>query len=257
MALPVPIGDAAQDADADRVKAWLDGGGDVNDVDKDGYTLLNCCAVGYRDDNTMMEIGHAHVSLARTLIALGADVNIPETAGPQGSGTTPLHNASRGQGVASLDMVKLLLDAKANPNARCSDGDTPLKRAIEETGDLETTLAISRMLLRSGASLDCDKRSSGELISAEDIMSHYYGEGDDESSGYNETVVALKALFAGVRKHGTYKRYMRAPHRDVLAVRGLAQRGKLRTDHPVLAFLAKQGDNGVVWHILSYWRPDN
>ena len=88
-------------------------------------------------------------------------------------------------------------------------------------------------------------------------MSHYYGEGDDESSGYNETVVALKALFAGVRKHGTYKRYMRAPHRDVLAVRGLAQRGKLRTDHPVLAFLAKQGDNGVVWHILSYWRPDN
>ena len=29
----------------------------------------------------------------------------------------------------------------------------------------------------------------------------------------------------------------------------------LRTDHPVLAFLAKQGDNGVVWHILTYWRP--
>ena len=50
---------------------------------------------------------------------------------------------------------------------------------------------------------------------------------------------------------------MRAPHRDFLAVRGLAQRGKLRTDHSALGFLAKQGDNGVVWHILSYWRPDN
>ena len=48
---------------------------------------------------------------------------------------------------------------------------------------------------------------------------------------------------------------MRAPQREMLAVRGLAQRGKLRTDHPVLAFLAKQGDNGVVWHILTYWRP--
>jgi hypothetical protein len=74
---------------------------------------------------------------------------------------------------------------------------------------------------------------------------------------YNEHWIAIKALVAGVRKHGTYKRHMRAPHREVLAVRGLAQRGKLRTDHPALAFLAKQGDNGAVWHILSYWRPDN
>ena len=71
----------------------------------------------------------------------------------------------------------------------------------------------------------------------------------------DETVVAIKTLIAGVRKHGTYQKYMRAPHREFLAVRGLAQRCKLLTDHPVLAFLAKQGDNGVVWHILTYWRP--
>ena len=253
MVLPVPIGDAAQDTDADRVNAWLDGGGDVNDVDKDGYTLLNCCACGSRDD---MDILDAHVSLARTLIARGADVNIPENDGR----TTPLHNASRGLGEAPLDMVRLLLDdAKANPNARCSDGNTPLKRAIEDTVDADTTLAIVRMLLRSGASLDCERRPSGEIINAEDIIRNYYADSDDdeESSGYSESVIALKALIAGVRKHGTYKRYMRAPHREVLAVRGLAQRGKLRTDHSALSFLAKQGDNGVVWHVLSYWRPDN
>ena len=92
-------------------------------------------------------------------------------------------------------------------------------------------------------------------------MSRCYDDSDDEDENYSDeyraSVIALKALIAGVRKHGTYKKYMRAPHRDVLAVRGLAQRGKLRTDHPALAFLAKQGDNGVVWHILSYWRPDN
>ena len=57
-----------------------------------------------------------------------------------------------------------------------------------------------------------------------------------------------------VRKHGSYKRYMRAPHRDVLACRGLAQRGKLSTEHRALNFLAKQGDNGTVWTVLSYWR---
>ena len=73
----------------------------------------------------------------------------------------------------------------------------------------------------------------------------------------NEDWRAIKRLVAGVRKYGTYKRYMRAPHRDVLAVRGLAQRGKLRTDDSVLNFLARLGDNGVVWHVLSFWRATN
>ena len=51
---------------------------------------------------------------------------------------------------------------------------------------------------------------------------------------------------------------MRAPHRDVLACRGLAQRGKLRTEHRALNFIARQGDNGIVWNILSFWRdPDD
>ena len=75
--------------------------------------------------------------------------------------------------------------------------------------------------------------------------------------GRNEHWLATKRLIAGVHKYGTFKRYMRAPHRDVLAVRGLAQRGKLRTDDPVLNFLARLGDNGVVWHVLSFWRATN
>ena len=69
-----------------------------------------------------------------------------------------------------------------------------------------------------------------------------------------ENIRAVKSLLDGVRKHGSYKRYMRAPHRDVLACRGLAQRGKLSTEHRALNFLAKQGDNGIVWTVLSYWR---
>ena len=64
-------------------------------------------------------------------------------------------------------------------------------------------------------------------------------------------------IVAGVRQHGSYKRYARSFHRDVLAVRGLAQRGKLRTDDSVLNFLARLGDNGVVWHVLSFWRATN
>ena len=50
-----------------------------------------------------------------------------------------------------------------------------------------------------------------------------------------------------------------------LAVRGLAQRGKLAVqlaitaraarENPALNFIARLGDNGVCWHILTYWRP--
>ena len=61
-------------------------------------------------------------------------------------------------------------------------------------------------------------------------------------------------IVAGVRKYGTYKKYMRAPHREFLALRGLAQRGKLSTEHRALNFIAKLGERGVVWHILTYWR---
>ena len=103
------------------------------------------------------------------------------------------------------------------------------------------------MLLRAGASLD-DEAAENGYKAAEDIVKNYYGNSD------NEATVAIKALIAGVRKYGTYKRYMCAPHRDVLACRGLAMRGKLQTDDRALAFLAKQGDNGIVWNILSYWR---
>ena len=38
----------------------------------------------------------------------------------------------------------------------------------------------------------------------------------------NEHWYAIKRLVAGVRQHGSYKRYARSFHRDVLAVRGLA-----------------------------------
>ena len=41
MVLPQEIGDAAQAADAARVKAWLDSGGDVNDVDENECALLH------------------------------------------------------------------------------------------------------------------------------------------------------------------------------------------------------------------------
>ena len=262
MVLPVEVGDAAmrcEPADSARVQAWLDSGGDVNDITWDGFTLLNCCASAH------YEINGAHISLARTLIALGADVNIGD-----GYRSTPLHNACLGHGVASLDMIRLLLDAKANPNAKDEYGrnvggvnnlhmkTTPLFHAIHsivpphyESPHYEFRPRITRILLRAGASLDsCNTDETiEEVMQARETTAPALLESDHW--------LATKALIADVRKHGTYKKYMRAPHRDVLTMRGLAQRGKLQTDHRALNFLAMQGDNGIVWNILSYWRATN
>ena len=37
----------------------------------------------------------------------------------------------------------------------------------------------------------------------------------------------------------------------------IGQRGKLTTENSVLNFIARLGDNGVCWHILSFWRATN
>ena len=148
-----------------------------------------------------------------------------------------------------MDMLSLLLTAKANVNAQDFSSESPLCVAIEHPSELRTTMITE--LLRSGASLDaCRGPETAERV----IQIHESGR---PHLAENEHWRAIKRLVAGVRKYGTFKKYMRAPHRDVLAVRGLAQRGKLSTNDPVLHFLARLGDNGVVWHVLSFWRATN
>ena len=244
MVLPTEIGDAAQDGDRDRVMAWINAGGSINDVDEDGYTLLNCCACGDREDSTF---NSQHVALARKLIALGLDVNKATDLGRY----TPLHELTKNyrDRQAVLDMLSLLLGAGANLNTRDRSGDTPLYHALWHAP--RHSLRMATELLRAGASLDA---CSGD-DTAEDVIQRT--EQILPENQLPEHWRATKRLVAGVRKYGTYKKYIRSPHRDVLAVRGLAQRGKLSTDDSVLNFLARLGDNGVVWHVLEYWRATN
>ena len=86
---------------------------------------------------------------------------------------------------------------------------------------------------------------------------------EDDSNGERDVDDVCRALVAGVRRAGSFKRYLREPHREVLLLRGLAMRGHLvprrRTRgaaewKAAVAFLARHGDNGVVWNVLSFWR---
>ena len=119
------------------------------------------------------------------------------------------------------------------------------------------------MLLKRGASLDACSTDdvNGDRSAEEILLRSWGGEGswagatwERHEQADTQNLRAVRDLLDGVRKHGTYKRYMRAPHRDVLACRGLAQRGKLATEHRALNFIARQGDNGIVWTVLSFWR---
>ena len=151
-------------------------------------------------------------------------------------------------------MVSLLLQAGARVNARTgttgymSDPDsTPLEMLVENRGaNLASFLEIMVALLRAGASID---RCADEF-SAEEIMDPALY--DDEEIKYD---AIFREIFAGVREHGSYKRYARAPHREFLRFRSLLVRGRAKTNelHEKIARLP----NGPCWKVLSYWREDN
>ena len=189
MVLPEELGDCAQNGDQDRVFAWLDAGGDINDGDPQGFTLLGCCACGSHEEG---EIGAPQITLARALLARGADVNRAysrpdsddEDALIYGEGDTALHIAAQNSSTGCSDMIALLIDANANLNARCDGGKTPLWRALtkeaynrfssdrnEYGARLRIVLDIVRVLLRHGASLDL--KSWNTTCSAEDKLASF------------------------------------------------------------------------------------
>ena len=73
-----------------------------------------------------------------------------------------------------------------------------------------------------------------------------------EEEDYNK----CQELIAGVREHGSYKRYLRVPHRKFLRLRSLLVRRRAITKDNCLERIARL-PNGACWKVLSYWREDN
>lgn len=137
---PQPLHVAAERNHLELVRQLLDQGADVNgqDADYDGWSPLMLAAHGGR-----LGIHQQREKIVALLVARGAEVDIfsasliddvkviekliaenPASAKITGpAGATALHF------VRSADTAQTLLDASADPNARCGWGTSPLERA--------------------------------------------------------------------------------------------------------------------------------
>jgi uncharacterized protein len=101
--------DAVENNLVDQVEIYLKRGGDPNVRNKFGWTPLF-----YVKDSL----------IAQKLLAAGAD---PNARGEEGSSITPLHVAALG---GNSELVKVLIDAGANPLAKTAYGETALHLAF-------------------------------------------------------------------------------------------------------------------------------
>ena len=255
--IPGHIADAASRGDLETIRAYFeddsDGARDVDDICEEEtietVTLLMLAAGGSHQG-----LSERSVEVARYLLSRGASVDKRTSETRQTALLLTCY--SRGGNVA--EMISLLLSAGADPNARNNYHRTPLGAHVRFCGTPSVECVTAMM--RAGASLDRVYKEQ----TFEDQISYRFSvgeEGPDPESSWPK----IRALAAGVRRHGSLKRYLREPHREVLALRGLAMRGHLaprgtrrtRRTQPweaAVAFLARHGDNGVVWNVLSFWR---
>ena len=255
--VPGHIADAASRGDLETIRAYFeddsDGARDVDDICEEEtletVTLLMLAAGGNRQG-----LSERSVEVARYLLSRGASVDKRTSETRQTALLLTCY--SRGGNVA--EMISLLLSAGADPNARNNYHRTPLGAHVRFCGTPSVECVTAMM--RAGASLDRVYKEQ----TFEDQISYRFSvgeEGPDPESSWPK----IRALAAGIRRHGSFKRYLREPHREVLALRGLGMRGYLaprgtrRTRstkqwEAAVAFLARHGDNGVVWNVLSFWR---
>ena len=253
--LPEEISEAALDGEFQIVKAWLAGGSasdprTVNSSDGGDWTLLHWTVVG--------DLTPEYVEFARYLISQGARVN---ATAERFDGSTALHFACgfiRGEATAA--MVSMLVAAGAAVSLLDDAGLTPLfciDRISESTIDVVTTL------LRAGASLDYED-GQGSIRSFERHLTSINGR-----ATHCRTLHTVRTLVASVRAAGSWKAHCISPHKQVLRLRSLVARGRVKLPSRTrrrsprgrqarqaraLEFVVRQGDNGIVWHILSFWR---
>ena len=109
------------------------------------------------DQQLWFVAGRGDVERVKSVLS-EASVNVDD---PDGAGETPLFHACHNNQSA---VVRLLLDAGANPNLATASGDTPLATACLHALSQECDLAIITMLVQAGANETIEAAVVGENI---------------------------------------------------------------------------------------------
>ena len=252
MVLRDEIRSARQEGEVQPALAWLDTDEYNND---DGADLL-------ADICHDFEITAEDVDLARLLLSRGVDANYCE----EGDGWNLLHAAvSFSRNEYGRKLTTALIGAGADVNARAHVDNTsltPLGTLLDNnacfTSRLPHCLESATLLLRAGASLDacCDDES------AEDMLD--FGEWHDLAEVHEPNYVALKTLFAGVRRAGSWKLWTLEDVKALLRLRSLVARGRARerkvrtrrkTPREIALLFAPAFPNELFWKVATYWNP--
>ena len=157
----------------------------------------------------------------------------------------------------AVDAVRLLLAAGASTNLKASKyAMTPLASALSWFGgeghEPRQCLDIVVELLRAGASLDsCHGNLSAESCLLRSVRRRpWVADGD--------VFCEIEDLFREIRIVGpqALRDFVMAPILEILTLRGLAGRGKIRSTDPKLNSLVAL-PNEVLCHVLGYWRVTN
>lgn len=144
--LEAALGAACRNADVTAVKTLLDQGVNINAVTS---LLLALSAKDPFGSIPYNKTGSQIVETVKFLLCKGADVNRSSE-----NGYTPLCAAAgndyQEDTTVNVTLVKILLDAGADPNKHGRDVDAPIIRAIRDCFSLE----ILRELIRKGADVN-------------------------------------------------------------------------------------------------------
>ena len=124
------------------------------------------------------------------------------------------------------------------------------------------SLEIVTTLLRAGARLESvvEDELSGVTYSASWCLDQRLAERPELAR--DEDFIKTKELIVGIQEDGSFKSFMRRPHRAVLRLRSLVCRGRATLArmprgrlHSYVEFLVNPDvPNEIVWNILSFWR---
>ena len=267
MVLSDELSDAARrgaDAHFAQITEYLNAGGDVNDLNEDGRSMMSLNIIWEGgDDDTWMNVDD-RLRIVRLLLARGADVDMTEA-----NGSFPLFQACNCEDYTfGLGAICCLLEAGANVdqkrrvNNNAHPDESPLSTSLDwfrhddyVQGDIG--LSYVSLLLRYGPDLDgCwgDRSVEDCLRHIEEPKAFPELEGIYRTTllpmENKEQFLACKKLIADERR----RRFV-AKRKEVLRLRSLLVRGRAKKSSDAMLEPSFRLPDGVVWNVLSFWPP--